>query len=173
MGFWRNVLQECHEKIRVLSQEAGAVVKEQGGDNDLVERIKACEYFAPIHNQLDTILNASTFTGRAPQQVRQVRFIKCQKYFNRAISQEWILTGSLSGTRLILTKGTCHGARIIRVCVLSGDSGRNVTDTCFMELKTKADCFTRKPCLISWLWLKLPSVYSTIVKVWTQESFHK
>lgn len=82
MGFWCNVLQECHEKIRVLSQEAGAVVKEQGGDNDLVERIKACEYFSPIHNQLDAILDASTFTGRAPQQVRQVRFIKCKKYFN-------------------------------------------------------------------------------------------
>ena len=87
MGIWCNVLQECHEKIRVLSQEAGAVVKEQGGDNDLVERIKACEYFAPIHNQLDAILDASTFTGRAPQQVRQVRFIKCQKYFTMAISQ--------------------------------------------------------------------------------------
>ena len=87
MGFCCNVLQECHEKIRVLSQEAGAVVKEQGGDNDLVGRIKACEYFAPIHNQLDTMLDASTFTGRAPQQVRQVRFIKCQKYFKMAISQ--------------------------------------------------------------------------------------
>ena len=87
MGFCCNVLQECHEKIRVLSQEAGAVVKEQGGDNDLVERIKACEYFAPIHNQLDAILDASTFTGRAPQQVRKVSFIKCQKYFKMAISQ--------------------------------------------------------------------------------------
>ena len=101
MGFCCNVLQECHEKIRVLSQEAGAVVKEQGGDNDLVERIKACEYFAPIHNQLDAILDASTFTGRAPQQVRKVRFIKCQKYFKMAI----FTTGSYSGTRLILTKG--------------------------------------------------------------------
>lgn len=63
--------QDCHEKIRVLSQESGAVVKEQGGDNDLVERIKSCEYFAPIHSQLDAILDASTFTGRAPQQVQQ------------------------------------------------------------------------------------------------------
>ena len=53
----------------------------------MVERIKACEYFAPIHNQLDAILDASTFTGRAPQQVRKVRFIKCQKYFKMAISQ--------------------------------------------------------------------------------------
>ncbi|XP_078347217.1 adenylosuccinate lyase-like [Oculina patagonica] len=66
--------QDCHEKIRVLSQESGAVVKEQGGDNDLVERIKSCEYFAPIHSQLDAILDASTFIGRAPQQVS--KFIK-------------------------------------------------------------------------------------------------
>lgn len=65
--------QECHEKIRVLSQESGAVVKEQGGDNDLVDRIKNCEYFAPIHSKLDAILDATTFTGRAPQQVS--RFI--------------------------------------------------------------------------------------------------
>lgn len=66
--------QECHEKIRILSQESGAVVKEQGGDNDLVDRIKNCRYFAPIHNQLDVILDASTFVGRAPQQVS--KFIK-------------------------------------------------------------------------------------------------
>ncbi|KAK2572008.1 Adenylosuccinate lyase [Acropora cervicornis] len=61
--------QECHDRIRVLSQESGAVVKEQGGDNDLVDRIKSCEYFSPIHNKLDAILDASTFIGRAPQQV--------------------------------------------------------------------------------------------------------
>ena len=30
-------LQECHERIRVLSQEAGAQVKQHGRDNDLVE----------------------------------------------------------------------------------------------------------------------------------------
>lgn len=61
--------QECHEKIRVLSQEAGMVVKEEGKDNDLVERIRSCKYFAPIHNQLDKLLDASTFIGRAPEQV--------------------------------------------------------------------------------------------------------
>lgn len=62
-------MQECHEKIRVLSQEAGKVVKEQGKDNDLVERIKACQYFEPVHSELDTLLDARTFIGRAPQQV--------------------------------------------------------------------------------------------------------
>lgn len=61
--------QVCHEKIRVLSHEAGAQVKKFGKDNDLVERVKADQYFAPILNQLDTILDASTFIGRCPEQV--------------------------------------------------------------------------------------------------------
>lgn len=63
--------QVCHEKIRVLSHEAGAQVKKLGKDNDLVERIKADPYFAPILNQLDSILDASTFIGRCPDQVTE------------------------------------------------------------------------------------------------------
>lgn len=63
--------QICHEKIRVLSHEAGAVVKQEGKDNDLIERVKNDKYFAPIINQLDKILNASTFIGRAPEQVTE------------------------------------------------------------------------------------------------------
>jgi adenylosuccinate lyase len=61
--------QVCHEEIRVLSHQAAAVVKQEGGDNDLIDRIRASEYFAPIHDQLDSLLDPSTFTGRAPQQV--------------------------------------------------------------------------------------------------------
>lgn len=61
--------QECHEKIRVLSHQAGAVVKEQGGENDLIERVKADEYFAGIWADLDTLLDPKTFVGRAPEQV--------------------------------------------------------------------------------------------------------
>ncbi|KAL7731412.1 hypothetical protein ACLKA6_010571 [Drosophila palustris] len=61
--------QVCHEKIRVLSQEAGAQVKQHGKDNDLVERVRHDSYFAPILDQLDDILDARTFTGRASDQV--------------------------------------------------------------------------------------------------------
>uniref|UniRef100_A0A3P9BFA8 Adenylosuccinate lyase n=1 Tax=Maylandia zebra TaxID=106582 RepID=A0A3P9BFA8_9CICH len=61
--------QECHEKIRVLSQEAAAVVKLEGGDNDLLARIQRDPYFAPILGQLDALLDPKTFIGRAPQQV--------------------------------------------------------------------------------------------------------
>lgn len=61
--------QDCHEKIRVLSQQAAAVVKQEGGDNDLIERVRADAYFSPIHSQLERLLDPSSFTGRAPQQV--------------------------------------------------------------------------------------------------------
>ncbi|XP_059473999.1 adenylosuccinate lyase [Neocloeon triangulifer] len=63
--------QECHEQIRVFSQEAAAEVKQHGRDNDLVERVKGCAYFAPILPQLDALLDPSTFVGRAPQQVTE------------------------------------------------------------------------------------------------------
>ena len=61
--------QECHEQIRVLSQQAAAVVKQEGGRNDLIERIAASSYFAVIHDQLEALLDPATFIGRAPQQV--------------------------------------------------------------------------------------------------------
>ncbi|CCH46507.1 adenylosuccinate lyase [Wickerhamomyces ciferrii] len=61
--------QEVHEEIRVLSHQAAAVVKQEGGDNDLIERIKNTEFFKPIHNELESLLDPSTFVGRAPQQV--------------------------------------------------------------------------------------------------------
>lgn len=68
--------QECHEKIRVLSQQAAQVVKEQGGENDLIERVKADPYFERIHSNLPELLNPSTFVGRAPEQTE--KFVKNQ-----------------------------------------------------------------------------------------------
>ncbi|KAJ3362428.1 adenylosuccinase ade13 [Allomyces javanicus] len=61
--------QECHEQIRVLSHQAAAQVKQMGLQNDLIDRIKKTEYFKPIWNDLDALLEPSTFVGRAPQQV--------------------------------------------------------------------------------------------------------
>lgn len=63
--------QECHEKIRTLSQKAAERVKIEGLDNDLVERVKNEPYFAPIVAKLDVLLDARTFIGRAPEQVYQ------------------------------------------------------------------------------------------------------
>ncbi|CCF56058.1 hypothetical protein KAFR_0A06230 [Kazachstania africana CBS 2517] len=63
--------QEVHERIRVLSHQAAAVVKEEGGDNDLIERIKKDDFFEPIWTELDSLLDPATFIGRAPQQVEK------------------------------------------------------------------------------------------------------
>ena len=63
--------QDVHEKIRVLSHEAAAEVKQHGRDNDLIERVRRDAYFAPIHGQLASLLDPATFTGRAPEQVEQ------------------------------------------------------------------------------------------------------
>lgn len=61
--------QVCHEEIRVLSHQASKVVKEEGKENDLIERIKSQPFFAPIVSELDSILDPKTFVGRAPEQV--------------------------------------------------------------------------------------------------------
>ncbi|CAA7262696.1 unnamed protein product [Cyclocybe aegerita] len=61
--------QEAHEKIRVLSHEAGHQVKQLGLENDLIERIRADPYFDPIKGELDTLLDPASFIGRAPEQV--------------------------------------------------------------------------------------------------------
>ncbi|KAK7073175.1 hypothetical protein SK128_008542 [Halocaridina rubra] len=68
--------QECHEEIRIHSQAAGNKVKQEGGENDLVERIKSSSYFAPIHDQIGSLLDPSTFIGRAPEQVEE--FLECE-----------------------------------------------------------------------------------------------
>lgn len=46
------------------------MVKQEGGDNDLLARVQADPYFAPILGQLDALLDPKTFIGRAPQQVQ-------------------------------------------------------------------------------------------------------
>ncbi|CCF48023.1 hypothetical protein NDA11_001371 [Ustilago hordei] len=61
--------QECHERIRVLSHQAAAQVKEHGKENDLIARIKDSSYFQPILAQMDQLLDPKSFTGRAEQQV--------------------------------------------------------------------------------------------------------
>ncbi|RLV91027.1 Adenylosuccinate lyase [Spathaspora sp. JA1] len=83
--------QDCHEEIRVLSHQASAVVKQEGGDNDLIERVKKTEYFKPIWNDLDKLLDPKTFVGRAPQQTE--KFVKndvanALKPFEKYITEE-------------------------------------------------------------------------------------
>lgn len=63
--------QEAHEHIRVLSHQAGAVVKGEGKPNDLVERVKKEKFFEPIWDELteDKLLNPAKFVGASAEQV--------------------------------------------------------------------------------------------------------
>ncbi|MEG0379213.1 MAG: lyase family protein, partial [Eubacterium sp.] len=61
--------QDLHEKIRVLSMEAGATVKVEGKPNDLIERIVADGTFGIKEEDIESILNPALYIGRAPQQV--------------------------------------------------------------------------------------------------------
>ena len=60
--------QELHERIRVLSMEAGKNVKVEGGENNLIDLIKQDEMFRPVWDHIDDILEAKKFIGRAPSQ---------------------------------------------------------------------------------------------------------
>ena len=68
--------QELHERIRVLSMEAGRNVKAEGKENNLIELIKNDKSFAAVHGKLDEILDAKKFIGRAPSQT--VEFIESE-----------------------------------------------------------------------------------------------
>ncbi len=60
--------QQLHEKIREHSMAASRVVKVEGGENDLLERIAADEAFGVTLEELEKILKPENFTGRAKEQ---------------------------------------------------------------------------------------------------------
>ena len=60
--------QELHEAIRVHSMEAGKVVKVEGKENDLLDRLKADPAFAAIKDDIDDLVDAKAFVGRSPEQ---------------------------------------------------------------------------------------------------------
>ncbi len=61
--------QELHERIRVLSMEAAAEVKQNGKTNDLIERILRDETFKMSESELKAILKPKNFIGCAAMQV--------------------------------------------------------------------------------------------------------
>ena len=63
--------QELHERIRQLSMEAGKNVKEQGGDNNLLELIAADPAFGLSLEDLKKAMEPSRYVGRAPRQVEE------------------------------------------------------------------------------------------------------
>jgi adenylosuccinate lyase len=71
--------QDLHERMRVHSQEAGSRVKDQGLDNDLLERLRADPAFhgpsqnGPLKHDLDWdgLMDPMKYVGRAPEQVER------------------------------------------------------------------------------------------------------
>ncbi len=60
--------QELHERIRVLSMEAGRHVKEEGGDNNLLDLIAADGAFSLTREELEKSMDPARYVGRAPYQ---------------------------------------------------------------------------------------------------------
>ena len=88
--------QELHERIRVLSMEAGKNVKMEGKENNLIELILQDEMFKPVWNRMDEILDAKKFIGRAPSQT--VEFIK--KEIDPILSSNASLLGEKGDVRI-------------------------------------------------------------------------
>ena len=63
--------QALHERIRVLSQEAGRNVKELGLSNNLIELIAADPMFDMSREALTAHLEPSRYIGRCPEQVTE------------------------------------------------------------------------------------------------------
>ena len=63
--------QQLHERIRVHSMAAARVVKEEGGENDLLERIAADEAFGVTLEELAGIVRPENYVGCAPQQTEE------------------------------------------------------------------------------------------------------
>lgn len=59
--------QDLHERIRRHSVAAGAVVKQQGQPNDLLDRLRGDAAFAGL--DFERALDPARYVGRAPQQV--------------------------------------------------------------------------------------------------------
>jgi adenylosuccinate lyase len=63
--------QALHEKIRVHSMDAGRVVKVEGGENDLIDRISSDEAFGMTKEEILSVMKPENYIGRADKQVTE------------------------------------------------------------------------------------------------------
>ena len=73
-----NILMHCvkkggdrqllHERIRLHSVEAAKKIKQEGGENDLIARIMSDANFGLSKEEINNLLQAENFTGRASEQ---------------------------------------------------------------------------------------------------------
>ena len=75
--------QELHEKIRVYAQQAAKVVKEEGGKNDLIERICADSSFGLDYEEIEAILSRRTSRAAAPHRWRNSWRIASARFWRK------------------------------------------------------------------------------------------
>lgn len=63
--------QDLHEAIRTHSMEAARKIKEEGRENDLLERLKTDPLFTSVAARMDELVNPMAFVGRAPEQAAE------------------------------------------------------------------------------------------------------
>lgn len=63
--------QELHERLRQHSIAAAKVVKEEGGENDLITRICNDAAFGLNRSEIEAVLDPVRFTGRSSEQVTE------------------------------------------------------------------------------------------------------
>ncbi len=63
--------QLLHEEIRKMSIEAGRVVKEEGGENNLLELIAQTPMFGMTMEEISAHMNPALYIGRCPTQVEE------------------------------------------------------------------------------------------------------
>ena len=63
--------QALHERIRIHSVSAGKVVKEEGGQNDLVDRIAGDPMFGLTKEEILAHMDPAAYIGRCPAQVEE------------------------------------------------------------------------------------------------------
>ena len=63
--------QELHERLRVHAIAAAKAVKEQGAENDMIDRVCADPAFGLKRADVEAILEPSRFTGRSQEQVEE------------------------------------------------------------------------------------------------------
>ncbi len=80
--------QALHEVIRVHSMDAAKKIKEEGGANDLLERLAADPAFAAIRDRFDELVNPRDFIGRAPEQTEEF-IASCVDPLLEAHAAEW------------------------------------------------------------------------------------
>ncbi len=78
--------QKLHERIRILSLEAGSNVKDKGLENNLIDLIAADPIFGMTKEEITNHMEPSKYIGRCPEQVQQFLQEQVQPVLDRYYS---------------------------------------------------------------------------------------